>query len=55
MKYEVTLQEIEIYSFNIEADSEKEAIDKACEIMDTPKKADHHFGSDGESTAYAID
>lgn len=46
MKYELEFIQKETYIFDIEADSEEEAINKAIEIYDSDKKQDYYFDSD---------
>jgi len=48
-KYEVTLKEIEIYVVNVEAESEKEAKNKAWEILEENGRDKYHNDSDGEA------
>lgn len=57
MKYEVTIREIEIYSLEVEAETDEEAQDKAWELLtegDEKNKGQYHHDSDGSSEAYEI-
>jgi len=54
MKYEVTLKQIEVYCMDVEAETEKEAIEKAWELYEADKNEYHH-DSESESIAYDID
>ena len=54
-KYLVTLTEKEIYSVEVKAESEDEAIEMAIELVDTDKgRTMYHDGSDGDAEAWLI-
>ena len=54
MKYELEFIQKEIYIFDIEANSEEEAINKAIEIYDSDKKQDYYFDSDTSIEVFPI-
>ena len=54
-KFEVRYKTIEIYYFEIEAEDEESAIEKAEGIMETDEKYDYHDDSNSEVNAYEID
>lgn len=57
MKYEVTLKEIEIYRFEIKADTEDDAVEAAWNILleDPNGKCNHHHDSDGDHEVLELD
>lgn len=54
MKYRVTIEETEIYVFEVEATNEKSAHDKAFEILDNETKENYHSDSKASATANRI-
>lgn len=54
-KYEVTIKKIEIYTMEVEADSEDDAIEKGDEMVETKQgEQKHHHDSDAECSAFEI-
>ena len=51
-KYEVYFEQIEKYWFEVEADSEEEAKEKAEEISQSEKIKDYHDDSDAKLEVY---
>jgi len=52
-KYFVSINLIEKYTLDIEADSEEEAIEKANQLLEVDKDK-YHDDSDAEETAYEV-
>lgn len=53
-KYFVSINLIEKYTLDIEANSEEEAIEKANELLEADGKEKYHDDSDAEESAYEI-
>ena len=52
-KYEVQITQVENYDFEVEADNEQEAKEKAQKLFET-NKHEYHTDSDGTTEAFEI-